>query len=138
MEQISSKKSDWVKLTGHFFLSELVKNCLKLLGSGGGNDRKVGPIKKPFRKARLEKKRLTDLRLIDGGQNCSTGFSARRCKWFCKWLSHTMQVGCKWLASGLICCHLQTICLQNIMFLFLESPSFDFSSHCHIWFLTVS
>jgi hypothetical protein len=77
-------------------------------------------------------KRLNDLRLIDRGQNCSTGFSAGRCKWLCKWLSQTMQVGCKWLASGLSCYHLQENSPPKNVLGFLEIPKFVPGSYSSI------
>lgn len=64
------------------------------------------------------------LLLINDGKNCSTGFSAGQCKWLCKWLSRTMQVVCKWLASGLNCNHLQKIYPPKIVSDFLETSKF--------------
>ena len=55
LEQISSKKSDWVNLPGHSFLSELVTICHQFLGGGGSNDCALGTIKNLSGRPALER-----------------------------------------------------------------------------------
>jgi hypothetical protein len=54
VEQISSKKSDWVNRPATLFLSEVVTNCHQFLGGGGSNDRALGAIKNPSGRPALE------------------------------------------------------------------------------------
>jgi hypothetical protein len=100
LEQISSKKSDWVKLTGHsFFLSELVEICYQLLGGGGSNDYTVGATRNLSGRPALERSAptiygsLTVAKIaLQASQPVDVSGFASGCRVLCKWVVSGLQV----------------------------------------------